>query len=208
MGMERWSEEHRTALSALVALVVAAVLVAGWALAQRGSNGTGGGTAGVGAGATGGGVAGDPGSGAAGGGGSVDRGADPGADQPAVGRGPVLAEGAVRVDSYVVRDRRLLVNYTNGVAECYGEVAVGAVRERGDAVTVTLRAVPPVEPAEVCIDIAVTGTLAVELQSPLGQRWVLDGGFEPEVQVRRVRHPHGDPFPGPAVGTEPDGLTG
>jgi hypothetical protein len=192
-------------LSAVAALVVAAVLVAVWALARPGSAGAGSGTSdGAGAGAAGGGVAGDPGSGDPGsGGGVVDRGADPGAEQPAVGRGPLLAKGAVRIDSYVVRGRLLLVNYTSGVPECYGEVVVGEVQQRSDAVAVTLRAVLPAAPAEQCIDLAVTGTLAVVLRAPLGERWVLDGGFEPEVSVRRVTRTHAPPDieldPGPTA---------
>jgi hypothetical protein len=155
----------------MAALVVAAVLVGGWWLTQP-RPGAGGGVA-----------AGEPG--------PVDHAADPGNDQQAIGGGPVLDKGAVRVDSYVGRGQRLVVTYTSGVPECYGEVAVGEVEERGDAVVVTLRAVPPAEPAEQCIDLAVTGTLAIHLAAPLGDRHVLDGGFRPEVLVRPAERPHG-----------------
>jgi hypothetical protein len=42
---------------------------------------------------------------------------------------------------------------------------------------------------ERCTDLAVTGCVTVELSAPLGQRWVLDGGFQPAVLVRDVSHP-------------------
>jgi hypothetical protein len=191
--MEMSSEHRRWALSAAAALVVAAVLVAGWWLAQPRS-GAGGVGSGVGSGVDGG-VAGDPGSvdpGAAGpaSGDPEDRGAVPGRRQQAVGREPALVKGAVRVDSYVERGERLLLGYTTGVPECYGEVTVAQVREGRRAVTVALRAVPPAHPAEQCIDLAVKGTVAVDLSAPLGRRWVLDGGFEPAVLVRQAPRPH------------------
>jgi hypothetical protein len=113
-----------------------------------------------------------------------------------VGRDPVLAHGAVRVDSYTVRGDRLLLNYTSGVPECYGVVALGPVEQRADAVTVGLRTVRPPDPPELCRDLAVTGTLTVDLQARLGRRWVVDGSFAPIVRVARVAEPYVTPGQG------------
>ena len=101
----------------------------------------------------------------------------------------------------MVQGDRVLLNYTTGVPECYGAVVVGPVREGRRSVTVTLRAVPPPQPADACIDLAVTGTRVVDLFRPLGRRWVLDGGFAPEVPVRQVTRPYERLDAGPAART-------
>jgi hypothetical protein len=180
MCMESWSRERRWTLSALAALVVAAMLVSGWWVGQPRS------TAGV---------PGDQG--------SVDRGdAEPrvaardtgprgGAMHPPAPGEARLVKGAVRVDSYVAIGNRLVLTYTAGVPECYGEVMLGSLSEGPRSVVVVLRAVRRVELAQTerCIDLAVTGYLSVELSAPLGNRSVLDGGFRPAVVVPAVPHP-------------------
>ncbi len=178
------SGSRRWVLSVVAALVVGAVLVTGWWLARPGSAGAG---AGVAAGvAAGGGTSqqpADPGGGSA---------RDPGpadvrtGDEPALGRDPVLVQDGVRIDGYAVRGDRLVLRYTTGVPECYGSVAAPQVVEEAGSVTVTLVSLPPDDPADACIDLAVVGTVPVELAAPLGQRAVVDGAFDPPVRVRRV----------------------
>ena len=179
------ARDHRWLLSVVAALVVGAVVVAGWWLAQPGSGA--GGTAGVASGrAAGGGTSGDPG----------PAGPAGGDDQPAVGRDPGLVEQGVRVDRYAARGNRLVLRYTTGVPECYGEVEVAHVAEDDDAVTVTLVTVPPRKTAEACIDLAVMGKVAVQLATPLGERQLLDGAFEPAVLIRRATDGRGAPGTG------------
>ena len=186
------TRDRRWLLSVVAALVVGAVVVAGWWFTQpragEGDTAAGSGdTAGVASGsAAGGGTSGDPG----------PAGPAGGNDKPAVGRDPVLVEQGVRTDGYAVRGHRLVLRYTTGVPECYGEVEVAQVAEEDDAVTVRLVTVPPEKSAEVCIDLALTGTVAVRLAAPLGERQVLDGAFEPAVGVRRVTDGQGVPGPG------------
>ena len=184
------------------AAVVAALLLTVWWLAQPPAS-----TSSVGAAGPSDPVGGSTGSSGAGGPVVVEPGGeDPGtggggADplQP-IGRDPVLEEGAVRIDSYVVRGHRLLLNYTTGVPDCYGEVALGDVQKLGDRVTVSLRSVPPADPAEVCIDLGVTGTLAVDLREHLGERSVVDGSYDPLVLVSEVQRP----YAAPSIGTTAD----
>jgi hypothetical protein len=183
--MERWSQERRWALSALAALVVAAMLLAGWWLGGSGGSDD----RGAGAPASKGSVDGaDTGPGMPG---PSDTGPGGGAQHPPTPQRSRPVKGAVRIDSYVAAGDRLLVNYAHGVPECYGEVMLGSLREGPRSVVVTLRAIRRVEVAEAerCIDLAVTGTVTVELSAPLGQRSVLDGGFQPAVLVRDVSHP-------------------
>ena len=181
------SNGRRWALSVLAALVVAAVLVGGWWLSRPGSAVEGGSSASAGTsgapGTGGGGSGSNPGTGDPGAG---KRGAGASDDRPAVGRDPVLVEHGVRVDGYAARGTRLVLRYTTGVPACYGEVGAPRVAEDADSVTVTLLREPPETPAEVCIDLAVVGTVAVELSAPVGRRSVLDGAFEPAVRVQRL----------------------
>ena len=170
------SDDRTWVRSLLAALVVGTVLLTGWWLAQPRS-------------AEGDAVTGTP----AAGGTSVAPGGGEGGDardgsrsegQPAVGRDPVLQEDGVRIDGYSATRDGLVLRYTTGVPECYGEVEVARVEEAADAVAVTLVAVPPADAAQVCIDLAVVGTVPVELAAPLGQREVVDGAFTPAVPVR------------------------
>jgi hypothetical protein len=188
----RTTSDRRWTLSAAAATAVAVVLVVVWWLSQpssaRDAAGGGGGAP------AGGGSTGDHGlveRGSVGPDGPASSGSVHG--QPPIGRDPILVDGGVRVDSYVVRGNRLLVNYTSGVPECYGEVALGDVEENGHAVTVRLRSVPPTDPAEQCRDLAVTGTLIVTLRTPLEHRRVVDGSYEPLVLVAQVQRPYVTP---------------
>jgi hypothetical protein len=66
----------------------------------------------------------------------------------------------------------LAVHFTTGTPECYGVNA--AVQETAQNVTVELRGgTRPDAVGRACIMIAVTGTLEVPLQSPVGDRQVL-----------------------------------
>ena len=189
------------------AVVVAALLLVVWWLGQPPAPSSG--LAAPGSSDPVGGSTGNGSTGSSGAGGPVavepgeeDPGAGIAADpvQPPIGRDPVLAEGAVRIDSFVVRGDRLLLNYTTGVPECYGEVALEDVQEHGDRVTVSLRSVLPADRAEVCIDLAVTATLAVDLREHLGERSVVDGSYDPIVLVARVQRPYAAPAPGTTAG--------
>ena len=189
------AHDRRWLLSVVAALVVGAVVVAGWWFTQprSGVGDSAADTAGVASGsAAGGGTSGDPGP-------AGPAGPAGGDDQPAVGRDPVLVDQGVRVDGYAVRGHRVVLRYTTGVPECYGDVAVAQVAEEDDAVTVRLVTVPPRRTAEACIDLAVIGTVAVRLAAPLGERQLLDGAFEPAVLVRRATDGQG--VPGPGAGT-------
>ncbi|CAA9346991.1 MAG: hypothetical protein AVDCRST_MAG36-1706 [uncultured Nocardioidaceae bacterium] len=167
-------------MSTGAALVVAGLLLSVWWLAQPRA-------AGFGA-DPGGGTPGSPGAGT-----PASPGAEPAdpSGEPPVGRDPVLVEGGVRIDRYAVRGSTLVLHHTTGVPECYGEVALGDVEVGADAVTVTLRSVPPPEPAQVCIDLAVLGTTVVDLGEPLDGRAVHDGSFRPAVEVARGGSPDG-----------------
>ncbi|HJT91224.1 MAG TPA: hypothetical protein VJ777_04680, partial [Mycobacterium sp.] len=66
----------------------------------------------------------------------------------------------------------LALNFTTGTPECYGVNAT--VHETAENVTVELRGgTRPEAVGRACIEIAVTGTLEVALQSPIGDRQVL-----------------------------------
>ena len=81
---------------------------------------------------------------------------------------PVPVESWSRVSD----DRAVAVHFTSGTPACNGMHAT--TRETADAVTVTLTGGPlPAVPGRMCIMLAVTGTLEVPLQSPLGDRQVL-----------------------------------
>lgn len=69
-------------------------------------------------------------------------------------------------------DRAVAVHFTTGTPQCYGVHAT--VQETHAAVTVELRGgTLPEAVGRACIMIAVSGTLDVPLQSPLGNRQVL-----------------------------------
>lgn len=94
----------------------------------------------------------------------------PGPDQPP-------SPGTQAVDSYFAYDAtRLALNYTTGVPECYGTVGRPVVEETARAVTVTLPKIPPKGDRDVvCIDIALSRSVDIELDTPLGDRVVRDG---------------------------------
>jgi hypothetical protein len=81
------------------------------------------------------------------------------------------------IDSYFEYDEtRLALNYTTGVPECYGKVGEPVVEETPDAVTVTLPKLPPTQKGDVaCIDIALSKSVDITLDAPLGDREVRDG---------------------------------
>jgi len=79
----------------------------------------------------------------------------------------------MNIESWSRNGDGLVVNFTSGVPDCY---AVHAdVTETPDTVTVELRGgSPPEAVGRICILLAVMGSLDVPLQSPLGDRQVLD----------------------------------
>ena len=81
------------------------------------------------------------------------------------------------IDSYYAYDdTRIALNYTTGVPECYGKVGEPVVEETADAVTVTLPKLPPKQRSDIaCIDIALSKSVDVVLDAPLGDRVVRDG---------------------------------
>ena len=184
------SRDRTWVLSVVAALVVALVVLAGWWLTQPRSGADLSGDVAAGGSASGepgGEPDGEPGGGVTGSPGDPGT-VDPGAaddDPPAVGAAPVVVENGVRIDGYAGRGTRLVLRYVTGVPECYGEVEVAEVAERAASVTVRLVAIPPVRKDIACIDLAVLGSVTVELTSPLGDRQVLDGAFEPPVPVER-----------------------
>src|SRR5690242_18400690 len=83
---------------------------------------------------------------------------------------PIPVESWSRVGD----DRAVAVHFTSGTPACNGVHATAA--ESADAVTVTLTGGSlPSSPGRMCIMLALTGTLVVPLQSPLGDRQVLSG---------------------------------
>jgi hypothetical protein len=79
----------------------------------------------------------------------------------------------MQVQSWSRSGDGLMVNFTSGVPECFG-VHVD-VEETPDTVTVELAGgSQPESVGRICIMLAVFGTVEVPLQSPLGERQVLD----------------------------------
>ncbi len=97
-------------------------------------------------------------------------------------------ENGVRIDGFVREGgARIALNYTSGVPECYGMLDTPEVLETSAAVTVTLTLRPPDQPSDdPCPDLAMLGTVRVDLGSALGDRSVLDGSFTQPVQVQEV----------------------
>jgi hypothetical protein len=80
----------------------------------------------------------------------------------------------MRAESYgrLADDRAIALHFTTGTPQCYGVHA--AVQETAETVTVELRGgTVPAAVGQACIMIAVSGTVDVPLQSPLGARAVL-----------------------------------
>jgi hypothetical protein len=76
--------------------------------------------------------------------------------------------------SRVPDDHAVAVQFTSGTPACNGVHATTS--ETADAVTVTLTGGSlPASAGRMCIMLALTGTLVVPLQSPLGDRQVLSG---------------------------------
>lgn len=90
-------------------------------------------------------------------------------DDPAlVNAHPTPVEGWSRTD----RDDAVAVHFTSGTPECYG--AHAEVTEALDSVTVDLSTGTRADAVNrACIMIALSGTLEVPLQAPLGDRRVL-----------------------------------
>ena len=79
---------------------------------------------------------------------------------------------AVESWSRVGGDRAIAAHFTSGTPACNGVQAT--TRETADAVIVSLIGGSlPASAGRMCIMLAVTGTLVVPLQSPLGDRQVL-----------------------------------
>jgi hypothetical protein len=102
----------------------------------------------------------------------VERQAPPGVgfvDNPAiVDAHPMPAESFSRVAG----DHAVAVHFTTGTPECYGVHA--SVAESAQTVSVELRGgTLPAAVGRACIMIAVSGTLEVPLQAPLGDRQVV-----------------------------------
>ncbi|OBG12622.1 hypothetical protein A5765_14825 [Mycolicibacterium celeriflavum] len=96
-------------------------------------------------------------------------------------QGVVFTDNPAIVDAHPMRaesfsraadDRAIAVHFTTGTPQCYGVHAT--VQETPDVVTVALRGgTLPEAVGRACIMIAVSGTLDVALQNPLGTRQVL-----------------------------------
>jgi hypothetical protein len=79
----------------------------------------------------------------------------------------------MQVESWSRSGDALMVHFTSGIPECFG-VHVD-VEESEQAVTVALEGGSPAEAVgRICIMLAVFGTVEVPLQTPLGERQVLD----------------------------------
>jgi hypothetical protein len=91
-------------------------------------------------------------------------------DNPAiVDPHPLPFDSWNRVDN----DHAVAVQFTTGTPECYGVHAT--VTETADTVSIDLLGgTLPEAVGRACIMIAVSGTLEVQLQGPLGDRQVLD----------------------------------
>lgn len=96
---------------------------------------------------------------------------------PSSGSGGDVDNGTIAATGYhLFSGTRLGVIYTNGVPECYGTAGVPLVEETPEAVTVTIpRTMATVDKDVACIDIAVVDYVEVALDSPVGDRSVLDG---------------------------------
>ena len=108
----------------------------------------------------------------------------PASDPPALSN-----ENGVRIDGFVREaGPQIALNYTSGVPECYGTLDTPEVLETSAAVTVTLTMRPPEQPPdEPCPELAMLGTVRVDLGSDLGDRSVLDGSFAQPVRVPEVQ---------------------
>jgi hypothetical protein len=97
------------------------------------------------------------------------EGATPFTDNPSIVDGRVHA-----IDSWtrLPDDRAIAVHFTSGPPACYGVHA--EVQETEDIVAVKLLSgVPPEAVGRVCTMIAVTGTLTVNIETPVGNRAVV-----------------------------------
>ena len=121
------------------------------------------------------------------GGGSSAVPGDPGSSsaEPPLGTDPSPPQStnpmAVVIDSFYKYDeRRLAINYTIGVPECYGTIARPEVVETRRSVSVTLTRIPPkdLNKDTACIEIALLQSVDITLEAPLGDRTVLDGSFD------------------------------
>ena len=81
---------------------------------------------------------------------------------------PMTAEGWSRVDG----DRAVTVHFTTGTPECFG-VHATVVETPADVTVALVGGTLPDAVGRACIMIAVSGTISVPLQSPLGDRVVL-----------------------------------
>jgi len=103
---------------------------------------------------------------------------DPSLDpDPGAGSGGDVDAGMISASGYHAYDAtRLAVVYVNGIPECYGTAGTPRVQETADAVTVTIPRTPAKSTGDTaCIDIALTDSVDITLDSPLGDRDVLDG---------------------------------
>ena len=125
--------------------------------------------------------------------GSDDRYAVPDVEVPAPGTrsttsGPEMSnQNGLRIEGYAPEEAgtRLVLSYVAGAEECTGSIDTPEVLETDGAVTVTLSLVPPEKPAVPCPGRAEPGTVRVDLDTPLGDRSLLDGSFSPRVRVEQ-----------------------
>ncbi|HET7388982.1 MAG TPA: hypothetical protein VFJ19_20225 [Nocardioidaceae bacterium] len=104
---------------------------------------------------------------------------------PLAGGGPVAVPDPtsspplpkrVVITGYRTTGRTLSLDYTIGIASCYGRIAPPKVAGTAHAVIVTLHRVPAAHSGDTaCPDIALLETVDVTLAEPLGDRVVKDG---------------------------------
>lgn len=110
---------------------------------------------------------------------------------PAAGSDPTggptpSSPDAVPVDSYVLDgERRLILNYTLSADRCTGGLDGPTVLESEATVVVSLRwQGDPGGATGTCPDAVQRRSLTVDLDSPLGERGLLDGSYSPAVLLR------------------------
>lgn len=112
--------------------------------------------------------------------------ATPAPDSEPTGGPTPSSPDAVPVDSYVLDgERRVILNYTLSADRCTGGLDGPTVLESAASVVVTLRwQDDPDAPADTCPEADERRSLAVDLDSPLGERGLLDGAYSPAVLLR------------------------
>ncbi|MGH3444401.1 MAG: hypothetical protein ACRDPB_03410 [Nocardioidaceae bacterium] len=82
----------------------------------------------------------------------------------------------VLITGYRTSGRTLSLDYTIGIASCYGRIATPKVAESADTVIVMLHRLPTAQSKDrACPDLALLETVDVDLAGPVGDRVVKDG---------------------------------